>query len=202
MDVNLCNYPERKINWCTESWTGAGSFASRVMSATHFADFQSRLLSQCMLGYAGETHCRNLQDQCDTTLDSVSNRYNLTTQFKNNQYIFTHTFTIWTELSSSQSGFLSDAVIDCLSAPTEDERCMITGTRLKHYHPFAWPLSFLMSVMQMSLESKLFWWGEDLRVSDVPPPRSLDWHLSSTLVDISPGGVEMSEVNWEESTAQ
>lgn len=53
--------------------------------------------------------------------------------------------------------FLSDAITDCLSTPIEDKWCMMTGTRLKHYHPFAWPLRFLMSIMQMSSELELFW---------------------------------------------
>ena len=54
--------------------------------------------------------------------------------------------------------FLSDATTDCLSTPIEDKWRMMTGTRLKHYHPFAWPLRFLMSIMQMSSELELFWW--------------------------------------------
>ena len=80
-----------------------------------------------MLGYAGETHCRNLQGECDTTLDSVFNLWNLNTQFKYSQYMFTHTFT--------SAEFLSDAVIDCLSTPTEDEWCMTTGARAETLSP-------------------------------------------------------------------
>lgn len=52
--------------------------------------------------------------------------------------------------------FLSDAIIDRLSTPKEDKCRVMTGTQLKHYHPFAWPLSVLMSIMQISSELKLF----------------------------------------------
>lgn len=59
--------------------------------------------------------------------------------------------------SGSQSNhFLIDAIIDRLSTPKEDKCCVMTGTQLKHYHPFACPLSVLMSIMQISSELELF----------------------------------------------
>lgn len=42
--------------------------------------------------------------------------------------------------------FLSDVIINWLSTTTEDKCCMMTGTWLKHCHPFARPLSLLMNI--------------------------------------------------------
>ena len=84
--------------------------------------------------------------------------------------------------SFSQSWeFLSDAIIDCLSTPTEDKWCMMTGTRLKHYHPFAWPLSFLMSIMQMSSELELFWWERICHLGCIAPIHLAGWTCVSAV---------------------
>lgn len=74
-------------------------------------------------------------------------------------------FTVSIPQSLSQTSFLSDAIIDRLSTPKEDKCRVMTGTQLKHYHPFAWPLSVLMSIMQISSELELFWWEEICHLS-------------------------------------